>query len=172
MNLPNQLMEFLRGNDDGAALCALNPSNLQFSDFCRISENVIIDGFQSDHKTSAIFTELKPFTPSDTRILLVITVDKVGSALTKRGRNMSSDVRLSVADCDRLRRPLAVGCVDITKDVLSTFLPFHTPSNRQSRKSFSSSSRMVPLRRYVFLNALITFPLFKFLRKLAYGYSK
>ncbi|VUZ48677.1 unnamed protein product [Hymenolepis diminuta] len=148
INLPNHLIEYLRGNDDGAALSSVSPANLQFSDFCRISENVIIDGFRSDHNTSVIFPELKPFSPSDTRILLVIMVDKVGSTATKRGRNVSTDVQLSVGDGDRLRRPLAVGCVDITKDILSTLLPFHTPSrsfDRQSRKSFTSA-RIVSLR--------------------------
>lgn len=54
-NLPNHLIEYLRGNDDGAALSSVSPANLQFSDFCRISENVIIDGFRSDHNTSVIF---------------------------------------------------------------------------------------------------------------------
>ncbi|KAM3175305.1 hypothetical protein ACTXT7_008770 [Hymenolepis weldensis] len=132
INLPNHLIEYLRGNDDGSALSSVSAANLQFSDFCRISEN-----------------ELKPFSPSDTRILLVIMVDKVGSTMTKRGKNFSTDVQLSVGDGDRLRRPLAVGCVDITKDILSTLLPFHTPCrsfDRQSRKSFTSSARIVSLR--------------------------
>ncbi|VDO10457.1 unnamed protein product [Rodentolepis nana] len=149
INLPNHLIEFLRGNDDGIALGSVSPANLHFSDFCRISENVTIDGFRSDYKTSVIFSELKPFNPSDTRILLVIMVDKVGSSVTKRGRNVSTDVRLPVGDCDKLRRPVAVGCVDITKDVLPTVLPFHTPFrsfDRRSRNSFTSSTRVVSLR--------------------------
>ncbi|KAM7538321.1 hypothetical protein Aperf_G00000069012 [Anoplocephala perfoliata] len=147
MNLPHHLIEFLRGNYDGSALSSISTSSLQFSDFCRISENAIIDGSRSDHKTSVIFTELKPFSPSEMRVLLIIMVDRIGSTFNKRGRHVAADTRLAVGDSDRLRRPLAVACIDITKDILPILLPFCTPSrpfDRQSRKP--SFSRIVPLR--------------------------
>ncbi|KAL5966603.1 Dedicator of cytokinesi protein 1 [Taenia solium] len=95
-----------------------------------------------------MFTELKPFSPSDTRILLIFMLDRVGPAISRRGRNAQTDARLSVSENERFRRPMAIACVDITKDILSTLLPFHTPRSleRQPRKSLVCSSRTVSLR--------------------------
>ncbi|VDM33755.1 unnamed protein product [Hydatigera taeniaeformis] len=137
INLHNHLMEFLKGNDDGAALSSISPSALQFGDFCRISENAILEGNRREPKRSVIFSELKPFSPSDTRILLVFMVDRVGSATSRRGKSTQTDVHLAVGENERFRRPLAIGCMDITKDILSILLPFHTPRSleRQPRSS-------------------------------------
>ncbi|KAL5110864.1 Dedicator of cytokinesi protein 5 [Taenia crassiceps] len=148
VNLHSHLIEFLKGNDDGTILSSFSSSALQFGDFCRISENAIIEGSRREPKTSVIFSELKPFSPSDTRILLVFMLDRVGPTISRRGRNAQTDARLSVGENERFRRPMAIACVDITKDILSTLLPFHTPRSleRHPRRSLVCSSRTVSLR--------------------------
>lgn len=56
INLHNHLIEFLKGNDDGTILSSFSSSALQFGDFCRISENAIIEGSRRESKTSVIFS--------------------------------------------------------------------------------------------------------------------
>ncbi|CDS42524.1 dedicator of cytokinesis protein 1 [Echinococcus multilocularis] len=148
INVHNHLIEFLKGNDDGTSLSSFSSSGLQFGDFCRISENAIIEVSRREPKTSVIFSELKPFSPSDTRILLVIMADRVGSVISRRGRNAHMDICLSVGENERFRRPMAIACLDITKDLLSALLPFHTPHSleRHSRKPLVCPSRVVTLR--------------------------
>nr|CDS17481.1 dedicator of cytokinesis protein 1 [Echinococcus granulosus] len=148
INVHNHLIEFLKGNNDGTSLSSFSSSGLQFGDFCRISENAIIEGSRREPKTSVIFSELKPFSPSDTRILLVIMADRVGSVISRRGRNAQMDICLSVGENERFRRPMAIACLDITKDLLSTLLPFHTPRflERHPRNPLVCPSRVVTLR--------------------------
>ena len=93
---------------------------------------------------------MKPFSPSETRVLLVIMMDKVGSVVSKRGRATLNETRLSVGDNDRLRRPVGVACVDITKDLLPVLIPFHTtlrPPERHQRSSLVFPFKSVILRR-------------------------
>ncbi|EUB62246.1 Dedicator of cytokinesis protein [Echinococcus granulosus] len=145
INVHNHLIEFLKGNNDGTSLSSFSSSGLQFGDFCRISENAIIEG----SRQNCILQELKPFSPSDTRILLVIMADRVGSVISRRGRNAQMDICLSVGENERFRRPMAIACLDITKDLLSTLLPFHTPRflERHPRNPLVCPSRVVTLRK-------------------------
>uniref|UniRef100_A0A5K3F7F3 DOCKER domain-containing protein n=2 Tax=Mesocestoides corti TaxID=53468 RepID=A0A5K3F7F3_MESCO len=152
INVHSNLIDFLRGNDDGSVLNTLSCSVPHFGDFCRISENAFIDGSQPKPKSSVIFSEIRPFSPSEKRILLIITMDRVGSIVTKKGKSVSSVNHLSAGNAEKFRRPLAAACVDITKDLLPILLPFRTPLSRptecQTKKSLSAppSSRLVTFK--------------------------
>ncbi|VDD82457.1 unnamed protein product [Mesocestoides corti] len=56
INVHSNLIDFLRGNDDGSVLNTLSCSVPHFGDFCRISENAFIDGSQPKPKSSVIFS--------------------------------------------------------------------------------------------------------------------
>lgn len=59
-----------------------------------------------------------------------MAVSRVGPMVSKRGKSFVSGKRPSFNDSDKIRRPLAVACVDITKDLIQTLLPFRPVNPR------------------------------------------
>uniref|UniRef100_A0A0X3PQ60 Dedicator of cytokinesis protein 1 n=1 Tax=Schistocephalus solidus TaxID=70667 RepID=A0A0X3PQ60_SCHSO len=92
---------------------------VEFHSCSRLSENVFFAEGRDSSKNTVIFSELKPFNPTDERVLLCIATSRVGAMQTKKYKTLSHGDN----GINAVRRPVAVACLDITKDLLPILLP-------------------------------------------------
>ncbi|KAF8561997.1 hypothetical protein P879_03135 [Paragonimus westermani] len=87
------------------------------SNIIRLTENVIINGYDRV-AGEMVFTQLDPIKSHEERILLLISVNRVGGMHEKRQKSAKSARGTSQS---ALRRPYGVAFLDITGDLLSAF---------------------------------------------------
>ncbi|VDN16753.1 unnamed protein product [Dibothriocephalus latus] len=113
---------------------------VDFHECERLSENVFFAEGRDSSKNTVVFSELKPFAPTEKRILLFIATSRVGAIQTKKNKTMSQGDNGIHADFTPVRRPLAAACVDITKDLIPILLP-------RKKQILSATARLANKRR-------------------------
>ncbi|KAL7064371.1 hypothetical protein AAHC03_05641 [Spirometra sp. Aus1] len=113
---------------------------VEFHSCSRLSENVFFAEGRDSSKNTVVFSELKSFNPADQRILLCIATSRVGAMQTKKYKTMSHGDNGISSDFIPVRRPVAVACVDITKDLLPILLP-------RKKQILSATARLAKRRK-------------------------
>ncbi|CAH8499894.1 unnamed protein product [Schistosoma turkestanicum] len=100
----------------------LQPTSL----LMRLTEDVILDGSAKDNY-EVIFTNLDPFKYKEKRILLLVSLTRIGPMHLKRTKSGGKSVTLSGNESkyqqpnSMLKRPIGVACLDITSSIVPYF---------------------------------------------------
>ncbi|CAH8539220.1 unnamed protein product [Schistosoma intercalatum] len=100
----------------------LQPTSL----LMRLTEDVILDGNAKDNY-EVVFTNLDPFKYKEKRILLLVTLTRIGPMHLKRTKSGGKSIALGVNENksqqpnSMLKRPVGVACLDITSSILPYF---------------------------------------------------
>ncbi|CAH8534633.1 unnamed protein product [Heterobilharzia americana] len=110
-------------NMKNISVSELQPTSL----LMRLTEDVTLDGNAKD-SYEVIFTNLDPFKYQEKRILLLVTLTRIGSMHLKRAKSggktsagCSSGNDKSQQPNSMLKRPIGVACLDITSSIVPYF---------------------------------------------------